>query len=76
MKKAKLKKEKAYSQCAVIGSLPDIKCGDGKNLNRLTKVKFNTETKEVFDEWDNKIGIGEMKDGRLLVTQEVRANYL
>jgi len=38
MKKAKLKKEKAYCQCAVIGNLPDLKCSDIQIPNRITKL--------------------------------------
>ena len=75
MKKAKLKKEKAYSQCAVIGSLPDLKCSDIQIPNRITKVKMDLEG-NCYDELDNYLGKGILEDGMLKITQEVKANYL
>ena len=75
MKKTKLKKEKAYSQCAVIGSLPDLKCSDVQIPNRITKVKMDLEG-NCYDELDNYLGKGILEDGMLKITQEVRANYL
>ena len=75
MKKAKLKKEKTYCQCAVIGSLPDLKCSDIQIPNRITKVKMDLEG-NCYDELDNYLGKGILEDGMLKITQEVRANYL
>ena len=75
MKKAKLKKEKAYCQCAVIGSLPDLKCSDIQIPNRITKVKMDLEG-NCYDELDNYLGKGILIDGMLKITQDVRANYL
>lgn len=75
MKKAKLKKEKAYCQCAVIGSLPDLKCSDVQIPNRITKVKMDLEG-NCYDELGNYLGKGILEDGMLRITQEVRANYL
>ena len=75
MKKTKLKKEKAYSQCAVIGSLPDLKCSDVQIPNRITKVKMDLEG-NCYDELDNYLGKGIFKDGMLQITQDVRTNYL
>lgn len=75
MKKDKLKNKKAYSQCAVIGSLPDLKCSDVQIPNRITKVKMDLEG-NCYDELDNYLGKGIFKDGMLQITQDVRANYL
>jgi hypothetical protein len=75
MKKAKLKKEKAYCQSAVIGSLPDLKCSDIQIPNRITKVKMDLEG-NCYDELDNYLGKGILEGGTLKITQEVRANYL
>lgn len=68
MKKAKLKKEKAYCQCAVIGSLPDLKCSDIQIPNRITKVKMDLEG-NCYDELDNYLGKGISEDGMLKITQ-------
>ena len=73
MKKAKLKKEKAYSQCAVIGSLPDLKCSDIQIPNRITKVKMDLEG-NCYEELDNYLGKGILENGMLKITQEVKAN--
>jgi len=75
MKKAKLKKGKAYCQCAVIGSLPDLKCSDVQIPNRINKVKMDLDGK-CYDELDNYLGKGILKNGMLKITQDVRANYL
>lgn len=75
MKKTKLKKEKAYSQCAVIGSLPDLKCSDVQIPNRIIKVKMDLES-NCYDELDNYLGKGILEDGMLKITKDVRANYL
>ena len=73
MKKAKLKKEKAYSQCAVIGSLPDFKeCGNIQPINRIEKIKLY-ENGDCYDQNDNYLGKGKLVDGCLQVE---RANYL
>lgn len=68
MKKAKLKKEKAYCQCGVIGSLPDLKCSDIQIPNRITKVKMDLEG-NCYDELDNYLGKGILEDGMLKITQ-------
>jgi len=73
MKKDKLKKEKAYSQCAVIGSLPDLKCSDIQIPNRITKVKMDLEG-NCYEELDNYLGKGILENGMLKITQEVKAN--
>ena len=70
MKKAKLKKEKAYSQCAVIGSLPDLKCSDIQIPNRITKVKMDLEG-NCYDELDNYLGKGILEDGMLKITHRL-----
>ena len=74
MKKAKLKKEKTYCLCAVIGSSPDLKCSDIQIPNRITKVKMDLEG-NCYDELDNYLGKGILEGGTLKITQEVRANY-
>lgn len=75
MKKSKLKKEKEYSQCAVIVSLPDLKCSDVKIPNRITKVKMDMEG-NCYDQLDNYLGKGILENGILKITQDVRVNYL
>ena len=73
MKKAKLGKGKAYSQCAVIGSLPYFKgCGNIQPINRIKKIKLY-ENGDCYDQHDNYLGKGKFVDG---VLQVERANYL
>lgn len=70
MKKAKLKKEKAYSQCAVIGSLPDFKgCGNIQPINRIENIKLY-ENGDCYDQHDNYLGKGKLVDGVLQVERE------
>ena len=75
MKKAKFKKEKAYSKCAVIGSLPDLKCSDVQIPNIITKVYMDLEG-NCYDELGNYLGKGILTAGMLKITQDVRENYL
>lgn len=73
MKKDKLKNKKAYSQCAVIGSLPDLKdCGNIQPINRIEKIRLY-ENGDCYDQHDNYLGKGKFVDGALQVE---RANYL
>ena len=45
-------------------------CSEFSLHNKTSKVKFNVETEEVFDEWDNYLGQG-VWDGRTLQLKSV-----
>lgn len=46
----------------------DIDAFCGNIIPKQRKLIFNTETKEVFDELNNMIGYGELKDGVLAIS--------